>query len=121
MILSVMCPLCERTERRDEPYAFHGCCSMLTLAANRSLRPNGVAKYVEAYQDNAEIHPFAVNLFVSSFLLTLCNGLVATRAPEGGVVYMSRTMSSWRIQNTETQRWAGLDQDQNGSADGRYF
>ena len=37
-----------------------------------------------AYQHNAEIHPFAVNLCVSSFLLTLRNGLVATRPPEGG-------------------------------------
>ena len=36
------------------------------------------------YQHNAEIHPVALNLCVSSFLLMLRNGLVATRAPEGG-------------------------------------
>ena len=37
-----------------------------------------------AYQHNAEMHPFAVNLCVSSFLLTLRNDLVASRPPEGG-------------------------------------
>ena len=37
-----------------------------------------------AYQHNAEMHYFAGNLCVSSFLLTLRNRLVATRPPEGG-------------------------------------
>ena len=37
-----------------------------------------------AYQHTAETQPFAVNLCVASFLLTLCNFLVATRALEGG-------------------------------------
>ena len=36
------------------------------------------------YQHNAEIHPVALNLCVSSFLLMLRNGLVATRPPEWG-------------------------------------
>ena len=60
-----------------------------------------------AYQRNAETHPFAVNLCVSSFLSTLRNGLDATRPPEGGegaVVYIPRSISAWRIQDTETQR-----------------
>ena len=77
-----------------------------------------------AYQDTAETQPFAENLCVASFLLTLRNGLVAKRDPEGGraLLFISpQSVSAWRIQDTETQRWAGLDQDQNGSSDGRYF
>ena len=68
---------------------YTGAAGMPTLAANRSLRPNeslNMSTYgiKRAYQHNAEIHPFAVNLCVSSFLLTLRTGLVAICAPEGG-------------------------------------
>ena len=67
-----------------------------------------------AYQHTAETQPFAVNLCVASFLLTLRNGLVATRAPEGGeggCCLYPRSISDRRIQDTETQRWAGLERD----------
>ena len=77
-----------------------------------------------AYQHNAEMHPFAVNLCVSSFLLMLRNGLVATRPPEGGeggCCLHSTKHIRLADKGYGTQCWAGLDQDQNGSTDGRYF
>ena len=75
-----------------------------------------------SYQHTAETQPFAENLCVSSFLLTLRNGLVRYHPPEGGgggcCLYPTKCMG---LADTETQRWAGLDQDRNGSSDGRYI
>ena len=71
-----------------------------------------------AYQHNGEMHPFAVDLCVSSFLLTLRTGLVATRPPEGGergCCLYPRSISNRRIQDTETQRWAGLERQRRRS------
>ena len=67
-----------------------------------------------ANQHTAETQPFTENLCVASFLLTLRNGLVALAAPEGGwrgLLFIPQSVSAWRIQDTETQRWAGLDQE----------
>ena len=53
-----------------------------------------MSKYVikRAYQPNAEMHPFAVHLCVSSLLVTLRNGGNADPPPEmegGGLLFIS--------------------------------
>ena len=64
------------------------------------------------------MHPFAVDLCVSSFLLSLRTGLVAFRPPEwgeGGCCLYPGSISNRRIQDTETQRWAGLERQRRRS------
>ena len=52
------------------------------------------------YQDVGMTQPIAENLCVASFLLTLRNGLVSYRPPEGGwaLLFISpQSVSVWRI------------------------